>query len=102
MLHACFVSTLLCFVYTLNYFYTFYGTNLLTRCRGASCMFSAVFGFRKASKEIFSELYGTKVKVIILPDTTRRPKGRRSGATRRPYHTVARPGARHQVVWAPR
>src|SRR3954469_4867792 len=84
MLHACFVSTFLCFVYTLRYFYTFSGTNLLTRCRSASCLFSVVFGFRKSSKEIFSELDGTKAKVNILPEGTRIPKGSRRGAWRRP------------------
>src|SRR4051812_5907430 len=65
MFHACLVSTLLCFVYTLRYFYTFSGTNLLTRFYSASCLFSAVFGFRKASKEIFSELDGAKPKSIF-------------------------------------
>src|SRR4051812_35158797 len=67
MLHACLVSTLLCFVYTLRHFYTFSGTNLLTRCHSVSCLFSAVFGFRKASKKIFSELDGTKAEVPIFP-----------------------------------
>ena len=37
-------------------FYAFSGTNLLTRCHSASSLFSAVFGFRKVLKEIFSEL----------------------------------------------
>src|SRR3954468_8653466 len=30
MFHACLVSSLICFVYTLRYFYMFSGTNLLT------------------------------------------------------------------------
>src|SRR4051812_44397197 len=50
MLHSCFVSFVLCFVYTLRYFYTLYGTNLLTRCHSASCLFSVVFHFRKTKK----------------------------------------------------
>src|SRR3954466_14281392 len=85
MLHVCLVSTLLCFFYTLRYFYTFSATNLLTRCRSASCMFSAVFGFRKASKEIFSELDGTKAKLNILLERTRSPEERRRGATGLPH-----------------
>src|SRR3954468_17146575 len=92
MLHACFVSTCLCFVYTLRYFYTFSRTNLFTRCRSASCLFSAVFGFRKASKEILLELDKTKAKVPIFPDTTRSPKERRRGAMRQPHHMMVRPG----------
>src|SRR4051812_4514913 len=85
MLHACFISTILCFVYTLRHFYTFSETNLLTRCCSASCLFSAVFGFRKSSKEIFSELDETKAEVNILPEQRQSQEGRRSGATRRPH-----------------
>src|SRR3954469_21879180 len=83
MFDACLVSTLRCFVYTLRCFYMFYGTNLLTRCHSASCLFSSVFGSRKASEEIFSELDGTKAKVNISPRITRSPEERRRGATRR-------------------
>ena len=45
----------------------FSGTNLLTSGNSARCLFSAVFGFRKVSKEIFSELDGTKDKVNYIP-----------------------------------
>src|SRR4051812_4021968 len=93
MFHACLVSTFLCFVYNLRYFYTFFETNLLTRCRSASCLFSAVFGFRKGSKEIFLELDVKKAKVNISPRRTQRPKGDRWGATGWP-HPQARPHPR--------
>src|SRR3954465_2168196 len=82
MFHACLVSTLLCFVYTLRYFYMFFWTNLLTRCHGASCLFSSVFGSRKGRKSIFSELDGTKAKVNILPWGTRSLNTRRRRVTR--------------------
>ena len=91
MFHACFISTFLCFVDTLEYFYTFFGTNLLTRCHSAIFLFFDVFGFRKASKEIFSELDRTKAKVNILPEAIRRPKRRWSGARGRPHLVAARP-----------
>src|SRR3954462_9713650 len=91
MFHACLVSTLLCFVYTLRYFYTLSGTSLLTRCHSASCLFSAVFGFRKSSKKIFSELDGTKAKVNISPRRTQRPKGDRRGATGWPHNPCTGP-----------
>src|SRR3954471_10825444 len=84
MFHACLVSTLLFFLYTLRYFYTFSGTNLLTSCYSASCLFSAIFGFRKSSKEIFSELDGTKPKVNYFPWGTRSPEGSRRGGLGRP------------------
>src|SRR4051812_40034868 len=90
MFHACLVSTLLCFVYTLRYFYMFSGTNLLTRCHSAICIFSSVFGSRKGRKSIFSELDGTKAKVNILLWGTR-SQNTRSGATRRPHPLAVRP-----------
>src|SRR5215216_2268310 len=91
MFHAYFISTFLCFVHTLEYFYTFSGTNLLTRCHSASCLFSAVFGFTKASKEIFSELDRTKAQVNISLEGIRSPEGRRRGEPGRPHLVVARP-----------
>src|SRR4051812_44945621 len=84
MFHACLVSTLICFVYTLRCFYIFSGTNLLTSCHSASCLFSSVFWFQKGRKSIFSELDGTKAKVNILPCAKRIEKTRRRGATGRP------------------
>src|SRR4051812_26110005 len=57
----------------------FSGTNLLTSCNSARCMFSAIFGFRKVSKEIFSKLDGTNVKVNYFPWGTRSPKESQRG-----------------------
>ena len=65
MFHAVIISIATCFGYTLYHFYAFSGTNLLTRCHSASSLFSAVFGFRKSIKEIFSELDETKTSSII-------------------------------------
>ena len=56
MFHACFISIATCFVYTSCHFYTFSGTNLLTRCRSASSCFLLLLYSRKTSLEIFSEL----------------------------------------------
>ena len=69
----------------------FYGTNLLTSCHSASCLFSAVFGSRKASKEIFSELDRTKAQVNISPEGTWSLEGRQRGEPGRPHPRVARP-----------
>ena len=44
-----------CFGCTLYYFYTFSGTNLLTRCQSASSVFPAVFGFRNPTRKILSK-----------------------------------------------
>ena len=53
------------FLYTLSYFYAFSGTNLLTRCHSARSMFSAVFGFRKALKEISAKLETSEPGIIF-------------------------------------
>src|SRR6266480_2656587 len=66
MLHACFSPIALSFTTTLWHFHTISNTNLLTRCRSASSLFSAVFGFRKVTQEIFSELDGTKAETPIF------------------------------------
>src|SRR3954452_13238966 len=65
MLHACLLSTLLCIVHTLRCFYMFSGTNLLTSCHSASCLFSSVFGSRKAGNQYSRNWTGQKPKSIF-------------------------------------
>src|SRR4051812_10248528 len=65
LFHACLVSTLLCFVHTLRCFHMFSGTNLLTSCHSASCMFSSVFGSRKAENQYSRNWTGQKPKSIF-------------------------------------
>jgi hypothetical protein len=103
MLHDCFTPIALCFVYTLWHFYTFSGTNLLTRCHSASSCLLLFLYFRKVIQEIFSELDETKPEVPILLSRRRSPKGRRRRAGRRPHHRVAQSHLwpRHHMVWAP-
>src|SRR3954470_19678143 len=103
MFHACFVSTLLCFVYTLRYFYTLSGTNLLTSCHSASCLFSAVFGFRKLKNEYFRNWMGQKSKFIFsLNDTENQ---RRDGGGNHGGNTLggrrAHPGRAHRGCGPP-
>ena len=66
-------------------------------------LFSAVFGFRKVTQEIFSELDKTNCEVPIFTRRRRSPKESRRGATWRPHQAQARPdpGPRLGVVWAP-
>jgi hypothetical protein len=103
MLHACLYTICFVFCYTLWHFYTFYGTNLLTRCHSASSCFLLFSCFRKVTQEIFLELDETKVEVPIFPDMRRSPKQRWRGARGRPHHPLARPrlGPRLGMVWAP-
>src|SRR3954467_9697688 len=70
MLLACFVSTFLCFVYTLRCFYIFSETNLLTSCHSASCLFSSVFGSRKAENKYSRNWTGQKPKSIFTVGET--------------------------------
>src|SRR3954464_5522013 len=93
MLHACFVSFVLCFVYTVRYFYTLSGTNLLTRCHSASCLFSAIFGFIKLKNEYSRNWTGQNPKFIFsLNDTENQ---RRDGGGHQGGHTLGGRGAHH-------
>ena len=42
-------------------------------------LFSAIFGFRKVTQEIFSELDNSKAKVPIFPDTSTESKAEPEG-----------------------
>src|SRR6266576_3887212 len=90
MLHACFTPIALCFITILWHFYTISDTNLLTRCHGASSLLSAIFGFRKVTQEIFSELDETKAETPIFPEHSRTPKERCSRTRREPHLPLAR------------
>src|SRR4051794_38991206 len=59
MLHACFFYDPTCFMCIFIQYLAFLGTNLLTRCHGASSCFLLFLYFRKDVQEIFSELHGT-------------------------------------------
>ena len=93
-----------CFICIIYHYYTFSGTNLLTRCHSASSLFSAVFGSRKVLRAIFSEFDETKAKPPIFPRDTRSQKGKPGGGPRPPNHLLTRPGpqARREVRREPR
>src|SRR3954471_20850957 len=95
MLHACFVSTLLCFIYTLRCFYIFSGTNLLTSCHSASCLFSSVFGSRKVENQYSRNWMGQKPKSLFSWSNTE-PLSRAGGG-----HRVAAPPRCVQTLEAP-
>src|SRR4051812_19031799 len=81
MLHACFISTLLCFVYTLRCFYIFSGTNLLTSCHSAICLFSSVFGSTKSENQYSRNWTRQKPKLLFFPEKHGTTKQSRRGAT---------------------
>src|SRR5215217_5019979 len=107
MFHATLLMIPTCFMHIICHIYAFSGTNLLTRCRRASCcflLFSAVFGFRNPSKEIFSELDETFAQGPIFArsfqkteDLTKWGHEEARGWPARP-----KPWPRRPIPWAPR
>ena len=91
MFHADIIPIATCFASTLYHFYTFFGTNLLTRCRSASSCFLLFLYSRKASQEIFSELDETSRRSLFCQNTPEGPKEQRRGATWAPHAPRARP-----------
>src|SRR3954469_20563818 len=96
MLHACLLSTLLCFVHTLRCFYMFSRTNLLTSCHSASCLFSSAFGSRKTENQYSRNWTGQKPKSIFYRG--KHGARRRDGGGPRESHT---PWPRGQAWPAP-
>ena len=66
MLHACFVTILICFMCTFPHILAFSGTNLLTQCRSATSCFLLFLCFKKVVNESFSELVETKDRSLIF------------------------------------
>jgi hypothetical protein len=92
MLHAYFYTICFMFCYTSWHFYAFSGTNLLTRCHGASSLFFCYFCVSEKLHRKYSWNW-TKQKPnhLIFTKASRRPKRRRRGATGQPHHRVAWP-----------
>jgi hypothetical protein len=91
MLHACFYTICLVFRYTLWSFYVISGTNLLTRCRSASSMFSAVFVFQKSYTGNILRIGQNKSRTYYY--LSKLPEVRRGdGEGPRAGHTVGRRG----------
>ena len=103
MFHACFIPIATCFASTLYHFYTFFGTNLLTRCRSASSCFLLFLYSRKASLEIFSELDETTWGSLFFQNSPDGAKEQQRRATRRPHAPRAQAPLlpRPSVAWPP-
>jgi hypothetical protein len=91
MLHACLYTICFVFCYTSWCFYTFSGTNLLTRCHSASSLFSAVFVFQKSYTGNILRIGRNKSRTSYFTEASRRPKMRRRGARSQAHHRGARP-----------
>src|SRR5215213_6862738 len=104
MFHATLLMIPTCFMHIICHIYAFSGTNLLTRCRRASCCFLLFLVSEILVRKYSRNWTKSPPKVLFLHEASRRPKGIRSGATRRRHHRAARPegGPRRPMVWAPR
>src|SRR5215207_5787484 len=103
MFHATFITILACFLHTLHHYYTFSGTNLLTRCRSASCCFLLFLVSEILRRKYSWNWTKSTPRVLFFRGASRRPEGLRRGATRARHHRPARPegGPRRPMVWAP-
>lgn len=99
MFHATLLMLSTCFMHTLCHIRAFSGTNLLTRCRSASCCFLLF---------LVSEILVTKYsrnwtkstpRGLFFHESSRSPKERRRGATRGPHHRAARPPLGRAALW---
>src|SRR5215216_1599430 len=104
MFHATFMTILECFIHTLQHYYTFFGTNLLTRCRSASCCFLLFLVSEILVRKYSRNWTKSTPRVLFFHEASRRPRRKRSGATRRRHTRAARPRPwpRRPGVWGPR
>ena len=61
MFHADIMPVVTCFAYTLQHFYTFLGTNLLTRCLVPVPVICCVF----VSEKLFGEVSWNHLKIYV-------------------------------------
>src|SRR5215217_3745242 len=104
MFHATFMTILECFIHTLQHYYIFSGTNLLTRCRRASCCFLLFLVSEILVRKYSWNWTKSTPRGLFFHEASRRPEEIRSAATGRRHTRVARPkgGPRDPSVWGPR
>ena len=91
-------------MHTLCHIRAFSGTNLLTRCRRASCCFLLFLVSEILVTKYSRNWTKSRPRVLFCHEASRRPKRSRSGATRGRHYRAALPRSwpRRPVVWAPR
>src|SRR5215217_5201278 len=89
MFHATFMMILTCFIHIICHYYAFSGTNLLTRCRRASCCFLLFLVSEILIRKYSRNWTKSTPRVLFFHEASRSPKRKRSGATRWPHARVA-------------
>ena len=79
-----------CFMHTLCHYYAFSGTNLLTRCRRASCCFLLFLVSEILVRKYSRNRTKSTPRVLFFHEASRSPKGKWSGATRWGHSRAAR------------
>jgi len=104
MFHATLLMLSTCFMHTLCHIRAYSRTNLLTRCRSASCCFLLFLVSEILVRKYSRNWTKSTPRVLFCHEASRRPRGKGSGATRRRHNRAARPGPwpRGPVVWVPR
>ena len=104
MFHATLLMISTCFMHTLCHIRAFSGTNLLTRCRSASCCFLLFLVSEILVRKYSRNWTKSKPRGLFSHEASRSPKERRRGATEGPHPRAARPPPwlRGPVVWGPR
>ena len=104
MFYAILLMIPTCFMHTLCHIRAFSGTNLLTRCRSASCCFLLFLVSEILVTKYSRNWTKQRPRGLFRHEPSRRPKSIRSGATRWRNTRAARPRPwpRQPVVWAPR
>src|SRR5215213_5639625 len=80
MFHATFITILECFIHTLQYYYTFSGTNLLTRCRSASCCFLLFLVSEILQRKYSQNWTKSTPRVLFFAEASRDPERDQRGA----------------------
>ena len=91
MFHATYLMIPTCFMHTLCHIYAFSGTNLLTRCRRASCCFLLFLVSEILVRKYSRNWTKSTPRGLFSHEASRRPKESRSGATGRRQSRAARP-----------
>src|SRR5215218_5318984 len=104
MFHATLLMISTCFIHIICRYYAFSGTNLLTRCRRASCCFLLFLVSEILVRKYSRNWTKSTPRGLFFHEASRSLKRKRSGATRWRHTRAARPSPwpRGPVVWAPR
>ena len=88
MFHATLLMIPTCFIHIICHYYAFSGTNLLTRCRKASCCFLLFLVPERLFGQYSRNSMKRRPNLLFFPEASRTPKkSRRRGSRQKPSRT---------------